>query len=297
MNGLRKHFPLSSGAFLSRHVGDLKAVDGISFELHRNETLGVVGESGSGKSTIGRVILQLLQATEGSIEFDGIELTQASGRRLRTLRRDIQIVFQDPFGSLDPRMNVNAIIGEALKIHGLWDDGGKERVAELLDLVGLNPEHGNRYPHEFSGGQRQRIGIARAIALDPRVLVLDEPVSALDVSVQAGVINLLESLKARLGLSYIFIAHDLSVVRHISDRVAVHVSRSDRRDRVDASDLRGAGAPVHPGIALGDSRSRPGRGAGTHADPAHRRDALAGRSTQRLPLSHSLPQVRARARR
>jgi glutathione transport system ATP-binding protein len=221
VNGLRKHFPLSSGALLRRHVGDLKAVDGISFELHRNETLGVVGESGSGKSTTGRVILQLLEATDGSIEFEGVELTQATGRRLRSIRRDIQIVFQDPFGSLDPRMNVNAIIGEALKIHGLWGDGGKERVAELLDLVGLNPEHGNRYPHEFSGGQRQRIGIARAIALDPKVLVLDEPVSALDVSVQAGVINLLESLKARLGLSYIFIAHDLSVVRHISDRVAV----------------------------------------------------------------------------
>ena len=221
VEGLRKHFPISSGALLRRHVGDLKAVDGIGFELHRNETLGVVGESGSGKSTMGRVILQLLEATEGSVEFEGVELTEASGRRLRGLRRDIQIVFQDPVGSLDPRMSVNAIIGEALKIHGLWGSGGRERVAELLDLVGLDPEHGNRYPHEFSGGQRQRIGIARAIALDPKVLVLDETVSALDVSVQAGVINLLESLKTRLGLSYIFIAHDLSVVRHISDRVAV----------------------------------------------------------------------------
>ncbi len=221
VRGLRKLFPIEGGRLLRRHIGDLRAVDGIELDLHRNETLGIVGESGSGKSTMGRVILQLLEATEGTIEFDGVELTEASGRELRALRRNIQIVLQDPVGSLDPRMTVSAIVGEALRIHGLWGNGGAERVAELLELVGLDPEHGNRYPHEFSGGQRQRIGIARAIALDPKVLVLDEPVSALDVSVQAGVINLLEGLKARLGLSYIFIAHDLSVVRHISDRVAV----------------------------------------------------------------------------
>jgi peptide/nickel transport system ATP-binding protein len=221
ISGLTKHFPIRSGAVLRRHVGDVRAVDGIDFELRRNETLGVVGESGSGKSTTALVVLQLLEATSGRVEFDDTDLTATRGRRLRALRRDIQIVFQDPFSSLDPRMTVNAIVGEALRIHGLWDQRGPARVAELLDLVGLNPEHGNRYPHEFSGGQRQRIGIARALALDPKVLILDEPVSALDVSVQAGIVNLLERLKARLGLSYVFIAHDLSVVRHICDRVAV----------------------------------------------------------------------------
>jgi peptide/nickel transport system ATP-binding protein len=218
---LKKHFPVRSRGVLRRRTGATRAVDGVSFDLHQNETLGIVGESGSGKSTTGRVILQLLPASSGSIRFDGVELTTLPADRMRLLRRDIQIVFQDPFASLDPRMQVSAIIGEALHIHGTWQDGGAARVAELLELVGLDPEHGNRYPHEFSGGQRQRIGIARALSLNPRVLVLDEPVSALDVSIQAGIINLLEDLKARLGLSYVFVAHDLSVVRHISDRVAV----------------------------------------------------------------------------
>jgi peptide/nickel transport system ATP-binding protein len=218
---LTKHFPVLSGGLVRRPVGVNRAVDGVSFELRRNETLGIVGESGSGKSTTGRVILQLLPATSGSIEFDGVELTTLPPHKLRTLRRDIQIVFQDPFASLDPRMPVGAIVGEAMHIHGAWKPNGRERVAELLSLVGLEPEHANRYPHEFSGGQRQRIGIARALALQPKVLVLDEPVSALDVSIQAGVINLLEELKQRLGLSYVFVAHDLSVVRHISDRVGV----------------------------------------------------------------------------
>jgi peptide/nickel transport system ATP-binding protein len=218
---LRKHFPVLSGGIVRRQVGVNRAVDGVSFELRRNETLGIVGESGSGKSTTGRVILQLLEATSGSITFEGVELTTLPPQRLRALRRDIQIVFQDPFASLDPRMPVGAIVGEAMHIHGAWKPNGRARVAELLSLVGLEPEHANRYPHEFSGGQRQRIGIARALALQPKVLVLDEPVSALDVSIQAGVINLLEDLKRRLGLSYVFVAHDLSVVRHISDRVGV----------------------------------------------------------------------------
>jgi peptide/nickel transport system ATP-binding protein len=221
VTGLTKYFPIRSGGIVRRRVGDTPAVDGISFELRRNETLGLVGESGSGKSTTARTILQLLPASAGSVQFDGLELTTLSPRALRRLRRHIQIVFQDPYASLDPRMPVRAVLGEALRIHGLWGDGGPARVAELLDLVGLDPEHANRYPHEFSGGQRQRIGIARALSLRPQVLILDEPVSALDVSVQAGVINLLENLKAQLGLSYLFIAHDLSVVRHISDRVAV----------------------------------------------------------------------------
>jgi glutathione transport system ATP-binding protein len=218
---LTKYFPIRSGGIVRRRVGETPAVDGITFALHRNETLSLVGESGSGKSTTGRAILQLLPVTAGSIVFDGVELTTLAPKQMRRLRRHIQIVFQDPFASLDPRMPVRAILGEAMRIHGLWQDGGPERVAELLDLVGLDPEHANRYPHEFSGGQRQRIGIARALSLRPKVLILDEPVSALDVSVQAGIVNLLEELKARLGLSYLFIAHDLSVVRHISDRVAV----------------------------------------------------------------------------
>ena len=221
VSGLTKTFPVRGSGFSRRQTGEIRAVDDIALDLRRNETLGVVGESGSGKSTTGRVILRLLEATAGSVVFEGTELTTLSERKLRPLRKDIQIVFQDPLGSLDPRMTVNGIVGEPLRLHGLWGEHGPKQVAELLELVGLNPEHGNRYPHEFSGGQRQRIGIARAIALQPKVLILDEPVSSLDVSVQADVINLLEDLKARLGLSYVFIAHDLSVVRHISDRVAV----------------------------------------------------------------------------
>ncbi len=219
---LRKYFPIMSSGIVRRHVGDVKAVDGVSLELHRNETLGLVGESGCGKSTTGRAILHLQPATSGSVQFEGRELTTLSQRQMRPLRRDIQIVFQDPYASLNPRIPVNSIIAEALHIHGMWDSKrSPARIRELLHLVGLNPEHGNRFPHEFSGGQRQRIGIARALALNPKVMVLDEPVSALDVSIQAGVINLLEDLKEQLGLSYLFIAHDLSVVRHISDRVAV----------------------------------------------------------------------------
>jgi oligopeptide/dipeptide ABC transporter ATP-binding protein len=180
-----------------------------------------VGESGCGKSTTGRAILQLQRATSGSVKYRGRELTTLSNKELRPLRRELQIVFQDPYASLNPKMPVNDIISEPLRVHGLYREGGQERVAELLRLVGLNPEHGNRYPHEFSGGQRQRIGVARALALDPSVIILDEPVSALDVSVQAGVINLLKDLQERLEISYLFIAHDLSVVRHASDRVAV----------------------------------------------------------------------------
>lgn len=218
---LVKHFALRGGGVIRRVTGEVHAVCGISFDLYPGETLGLVGESGCGKSTTGRAVLQLLPVTSGEILFQGEQLAGRSRREMRRIRRDLQVVFQDPYASLNPRLPVSEIVAEPLKIHGLYRNGGSARVRDLLAMVGLNPEHGNRYPHEFSGGQRQRIGIARALALDPKLIVLDEPVSALDVSIQAGVVNLLEELQQRLGLAYLLIAHDLSVVRHISDRVAV----------------------------------------------------------------------------
>ncbi len=219
---LVKHYPIRRGV-LRRVAGQVQAVDGVSFELHKGETLGIVGESGCGKSTLGRLLVRLEEPTAGKVIFEGEDWSGASGRTLRRMRRDIQIVFQDPYTSLNPRMTVGDIVGEPLEIHRdvVPKGGRRKRVQELLDLVGLNPEHINRYPHQFSGGQRQRIGIARGIALNPSVLVCDEPVSALDVSVQAQVVNLMEKLQDELGLAYVFIAHDLSVVRHISDRVGV----------------------------------------------------------------------------
>jgi oligopeptide/dipeptide ABC transporter ATP-binding protein len=222
LTGIKKYFPITQGIILQREVGRVHAVDGVDLEVFPGETLGIVGETGCGKSTLARLMCRLLPVTQGTIEFDGQDITDLKGDKLRQLRREIQMIFQDPYSSLNPRKRVGAIIGDPFEIHGLAE--GKERkkrVQELMEVVGLNPEHYNRFPAEFSGGQRQRIGVARALALRPKLIICDEPVSALDVSIQAQVINLLEELQDEFHLTYVFIAHDLSVVRHVSDRVGV----------------------------------------------------------------------------
>ncbi len=218
---VRLHFPVKQGIVFQREVARVRAVDDVSLEIGTGETLGLVGESGCGKTTLSRGLLRLLEPQSGSIRFDGHEIAHADRSELRPLRREMQMVFQDPFASLNPRKTVRQSVGMPLRLHGAGDDEADAKVTSLLDRVGLHPEHARRYPHEFSGGQRQRIGIARALALEPKLIVLDEPVSALDVSVQAQIINLLDDLQDDLGLSYLFVAHDLSVVRHVSDRIAV----------------------------------------------------------------------------
>jgi oligopeptide transport system ATP-binding protein len=222
VEGVTKHFPITTGIVFKREVASVKALDGVSLAVRRGETLGIVGESGCGKSTLARVIMRLIEPTSGSVRFDGSDLTHLSQRELRPYRREIQMIFQDPYASLNSRKRVGAIVAEPLEVHSMGTDAErKRRVQDLLEVVGLSPEHYNRFPHEFSGGQRQRIGVARALAVNPKLIVADEPVSALDVSVQAQILNLLKDLQAEFGLTYVFIAHDLSVVRHISDRVAV----------------------------------------------------------------------------
>ncbi|GAA2903567.1 hypothetical protein GCM10010517_69590 [Streptosporangium fragile] len=243
VQGLEKHFPVTKG-LLRRQVGAVKAVDGVTFDVRKGETLGLVGESGCGKSTTGRLITRLLEPTGGRILFEGKDITHMSQSGLRPLRRDMQMIFQDPYSSLNPRHTVGAIVGAPFRIQGIaTEQGTKKAVQEILELVGLNPEHYNRYPHEFSGGQRQRIGIARTLALKPKLIIADEPVSALDVSIQAQVVNLLEDLQNELDLTYVIVAHDLSVIRHISDRVAVMylgkiVELADRKGLYDT--------PMHP---------------------------------------------------
>jgi oligopeptide transport system ATP-binding protein len=245
VKNLKMHFPVTSGLIVQHTVGYIKAVDDISFSVRRGETLGLVGESGCGKTTTGRCILQIYQPTAGTILFDDQDLCSMTGRELRGIRRQMQMIFQDPYGSLDPRMTAGDIIGEPLIVHGLSKNRREyhERVSELLSIVGLRPSMADRFPHEFSGGQRQRIGVARALAVNPQFIVCDEPVSALDVSIQAQIINLLEELQERFDLTYLFIAHDLSVVRHISDRVAVmymgHIVEVAERNEIYAN-------PLHP---------------------------------------------------
>ncbi len=241
---LVKHFPIMRGLIFQKQVGAVHAVDGLSFDIHRGETLGLVGESGCGKSTTGRAILQLHKPTSGKVLFEGVDLVTLEPRELRKMRRKMQMIFQDPYASLNPRMTIGEIIGEPLRLHGLATrKESNERVVELLRLVGLNPHYANRYPHEFSGGQRQRVGVARSLSLNPSLIVCDEPISALDVSIQAQVVNLLVELQEKLGLTYLFIAHDLSMVRHISTRVAVMylgwIVELASRDEI-------YGSPLHP---------------------------------------------------
>ena len=239
-----KHFPITKGIVFKHEVASVKALDGVSLTVRRGETLGIVGESGCGKSTLARIIMRLLEPTSGTVRFDGREITGLAQRDMQSFRRELMMIFQDPYASLNPRKRVGFIVAEPLEIHGMGTEAErKRRVQDLLDVVGLNPEHYNRFPHEFSGGQRQRIGIARALAVNPKLIVADEPVSALDVSVQAQILNLLKDLQSEFGLTYVFIAHDLSVVRHISDRVAV-MYLGKLVELAESSDVYAA--PRHP---------------------------------------------------
>ena len=290
VEGLKKHFPVTRGIIFQKQVGAVRAVDGVSFAVKEGETLGVVGESGCGKSTMARCVMRLLDPTGGKVIFDGRDITNLSRAEMRPYRREMMMVFQDPYASLNPRKRVGFIVAEALEVHKLGTDAEiKRRVQELLEVVGLNPEHYNRFPHEFSGGQRQRIGVARALAVNPKLIVCDEPVSALDVSVQAQILNLLKDLQRDFGLTYIFIAHDLNVVRHISDRVMVMYlgTVSEIADARPA--LHRAEAPVHRRAALGGADPEPRARPRAQADHPRGRRPEPAQPAVRVPLPPALP--------
>ncbi len=291
VENLVKYFPVRTAGFVRRTVGNVQAVDGVSLAIPRGKTLGLVGETGSGKSTLARCVAGLLPVTSGKVFFDGHDITNLSRGRMQPYRREIQMIFQDPYGSLNPRRRVGAIIGDPFAIHKTVPSGERKRtVQELMERVGLNPEHYNRFPAEFSGGQRQRIGVARALALRPKLIICDEPVSALDVSIQAQVLNLLADLQRDYGLTYLFIAHDLEVVRHVSDSVTVMYLGRVAEVRAAGPRVRHAPAPLHRGAALGSAGRRSERGGEQAADHTHRRHTLTHRSSLRLPVPSPVPE-------
>ena len=293
LRDVRKHFPLMKGALIKRRIGTVKAVDGLSFDIREGECFSIVGESGCGKTTTLLEIMEFHKDQDGEVVIGGLSNKQAADARTKgAMRKELQMVFQDPTGALDPRFTVFEVLSEPLENAGMAKPQIRARIMELMELVGLQPDHVNRFPNQFSGGQRQRIGIARALAVNPKLVVLDEPVSALDVSVQAGVINLLDKLRAELGLSYLMVAHDLSVVRHISNRVAVmYLGKIVEIGDVD-SRLRQSAPSLHPGTALRDSGPRPGAGTHPRTDHPAGGSALPARGAQGLQLRHPLPGLR-----